>query len=730
MSKNKKIEWAKKIITPGLILFSLLITILLSFTTPVQKLKLRMTDQLFELRGPIPLQDSSVVIVSISQQADQEIPYKYPWPTDLHAKLIENLNQAGARTIGFDVIFDKRDNFNLSNDTVFAEALREYENVILGASIQNETQNRGSGSRSIATTFVRPNPVLREANTNPLGLVRTYNDADASIRKYILQTNYNGEEYLSLGLELIKMQKKISAGDVVHNSKNLSLGPFTIPKYNNNLMAINYFGAPGTFPRYSYETVIDDSTIVLASEDSSFQMNTFSDPDFGLKNSDAFEDKIVLIGATMPELNDLHSTPFAPRNAMPGVEMHANAIQTILSNSYIYHVPGWLNFLFLMGLIALIVFSTRKLVGFWGFLTFLGLNIAVIGLAIFEFLKFGFVLDLVAMVSALATGYVTTQSYEYVVEQREKRRIHNLFSSYVSPAVVEEMVESNKEPELGGDEVYMTAFFSDIQSFSTFSEQLPAKTLVKLINEYLSAMTNILTQHGGTLDKYIGDAIVAFFGAPVPQENHAYKACLVSQLMQQKLSEIRKKWKSEGDKWPEIVHHMRNRIGINTGKMVTGNMGSQSRFNYTMMGDNVNLAARCESGAKQFGVYTMVTGSTKREAKQYGDRCVFRYLDRIIVKGRSEPVDVYEIMGFRDHLADYQFACKQKFEEAVEAYHQQKWGRAIALFRKSSELEYFIPNDDSFIHTNPSLVYLNRCKVMRENPPSENWNGVYVMESK
>lgn len=415
---------------------------------------------------------------------------------------------------------------------------------------------------------------------------------------------------------------------------------------------------------------------------------------------------------------------------MPGVEMHANAIQTILSSKHIYHLSPWINLLILLGLITLVVLLTRRFAGIWGFAFYLLLSVGVIGLTLYEFLQYNYVLDVVAMLMSLTVGYITTQSYEYVIERREKRRIRNLFSSYVSPDVVNEMVEEGKEPELGGDEVYITAFFSDIESFSSFSEQLPAKKLVGLINEYLSDMTNILTEHGGTLDKYIGDAIVALFGAPVPQEDHAYKACVVSQLMQYRLSELRDKWRSEGEKWPEIVHNMRNRIGINTGTMVTGNMGSESRFNYTMMGDNVNLAARCESGAKQFGVYTMVTKSTKEEAEQYGDRCVFRYLDRIVVKGKTEPVEVFEIMGLRDRITDSQLACKEKFEQGIEAYQQREWDRAIALFKESAELEYFTPHDDSFIHTNPSLVYIDRCEVMKENPPSEDWNGVYVMKSK
>lgn len=728
MAQDKH-NWKQYLIIPGLILFSLFFVILLSFSDPVEQLKLNVTDQLFEIRGPRPIQDTSVVIVSISQQADQEIPYKYPWPTNLHAKLIEHLNQAGAKAIGFDVLFDKRDNYDLANDTVFADAVKKYGNVILGANLQSAGQNRGGGTSSLSTMFVKPNGVLWDANPNPPGIVRAYRDADASIRKYLLDILYSGNTYRSLGVELLKLYSGPSA-QVSNADDVFKLGSFEIPKYKEHLMSINYYGPPGTFPTYSYETVIDDSTVILASEDSTFQMNTFSDPNFGLKNTNAFRDKIVLVGATMPELHDLHSTPFASQGSMPGVEMHANAIQTILSGRFISYAPWWLSLLFLVGLIAVVVWTTRRFTGIWGFTIYLGMALCVVGLVVFEFLQYSFILDLIAMLAALTVGYITTQSYAYVVEQREKRRIHGLFSSYVSPAVVEEMVEEGKEPELGGDEVYITAFFSDIQSFSAFSEVLPAKTLVELINEYLSAMTDILTEHGGTLDKYIGDAIVAFFGAPVPQQDHAYKACLVSQLMQRRLTELREKWTGEGEKWPEIVHHMRTRIGMNTGKMVTGNMGSKSRFNYTMMGDNVNLAARCESGAKQYGVYTMVTGETKREAEQHSDRCVFRYLDRIVVKGRKEPVDVYEVMGLRDHLSDRQFVCKQHFEKAIEAYKQQDWTRAIRLFKESAELEYFIPNDESFIHTNPSLVYLNRCEVMKENPPPGDWNGVYVMTSK
>ena len=315
---------------------------------------------------------------------------------------------------------------------------------------------------------------------------------------------------------------------------------------------------------------------------------------------------------------------------------------------------------------------------------------------------------------------VGTIAYQYFVEQKEKRRIQGMFSSYVSPTLVEQMVESGTDPELGGEETYMTAFFSDIESFSTFSEQMSPTQLVTLINEYLTSMTNILTDKGGTLDKYIGDAIVAFFGAPLPFEDHALRACVASQLMQKELNVLRDKWQKDG--WPDIVANMKNRIGMNTGEMITGNMGSENRFNYTMMGDNVNLAARCESGAKAFGVYNMITESTKIEAEKFGNDCVFRYLDKIVVKGRTQPVKMFEVADLRSEASQNLFDCIGLYEQGMEKYLTQNWDEAIKLFNKSLELE---------VHeNNPSLILLDRAKELKKNPPGDAWDGVFVMKSK
>jgi len=731
MAKSEKKErlgswWVR----PAIVVITCFTAVFISYSNPFRVLELKVTDQLFEVRGPLDLADSPIVLVSISQQADEEIPYKYPWPTKLYAKLIENLNRAGAKAIGIDVIFDKPDNLNPLNDSLFAEALRKYGNVVLAGDFKVNFQERGGGSGSTQRTLVEPIGVLKEANPNPYGLVTVYKDRDDAVRRNLLSIEYLDRRYLSLALEILKVYRGWDNTGITDGEDYFQFGEYRIPKYSSNTMTINYYGPRGNFPEYSFETVIDDSTVILNSEDEDFQFNDFTDPDYGLLASGVFEDKIVLVGATMEELHDFHATPYAEAGNRPGYETHANALQTILAGNYIRTAENWVNLLLLLFFAVTIVAATGYFGVTWGFGFFLFQVMFITGLTVFEFLNFNYVIEYTGPILATVIGFLGTVTYDYLIEYREKQRIRQMFSSYVSPALVERMVESGQEPQLGGDEVYITAFFSDIQSFSSFSEQMEPRKLVQLINEYLSAMTDIITDEGGTLDKYIGDAIVAFFGAPLEQEDHAYRACIASQLMQRRLAELRMKWAEEGDEWPADVQYMQNRIGLNTGLMLTGNMGSTRRFNYTMMGDNVNLAARCESGSKAYGVYTMVTEETRREAEKHGDRCVFRYLDRIVVVGRTQPVKVYELVGLKENLSPEVTECIELFEQGAEAYLERDFEQAVNYFEQSAVLEPRKPEEMPLLKTNPSQVYLQRCREMELDPPGEEWDGVYVMESK
>ena len=251
------------------------------------------------------------------------------------------------------------------------------------------------------------------------------------------------------------------------------------------------------------------------------------------------------------------------------------------------------------------------------------------------------------------------------------------------------------------------------------------------MNEYLSECTDIVQAEGGTLDKYIGDAVVAMFGAPIPLPDHAYRACLATQRVQARLAELREKWRSESGKWPDLVGQMQSRIGLNSGRVVVGNMGSTRRFNYTMMGDNVNVASRMESGAKEWGVFVMCTETTKIDCERHGgDRIVFRPLGRIRVKGRSVAVPVHEIVGLKGSLATQTEECVGLFALGLERYYDRDWLGAKSLFERTLRLEPNTPGVTPGVTRNPSTVYLEIAAQYLNQPPGKSWDGVYVMKEK
>lgn len=701
------------------ITFSIAIAVTLSQT--VQKTELAIRDNLFEIRGEVAVEDSPIVLVAISEEADAEIPDKWPWPGSIHAKLVENLNRAGAKVILFDVLFSQQDRINPINDTLFANAIEKYGNVVLAGDVLVENDE-------IEPIF--PNPILRSKNPNPIGFVSTFPDADGFVRSYNLGRSYQDNEYFMLGLEGLKIFSDIDDTDIdgftsVESSSfpTFNLGDYQIQRDYLNSFIINYAGPEGMFPVISYDQVIDDPSFTTVMEAEAFEMNTFDDPDLGigLLYDGVFKDKIVIVGSTMPVLQDFHPTPFSSSDLpRPGFEIHAHAIQTVIDGNYITRQKGWTRLLVMLIATMLVVFFNRSFGAAWGFAFMAIVMAGYYGAAVYLFLQSQFFIHISGAILAIFFSQIGTVGYEFIHEQREKRRIKGMFASYVSPTLVNQMIESGEEPKLGGDDTYMTAFFSDIVSFSTFSEKLEPKQLVALINEYLTAMTDIINQQGGTLDKFIGDAIVAFYGAPVPIKDHALRACISSQLMEKKLVELRAKWKQ--DNWPEIVWKMQHRMGMNTGEMVTGNMGSERRFNYTMMGDNVNLAARCESGAKQYNVFTMVTESTKNDAEAQGDDCLFRLLDNIVVKGRSQPVKMFEIAGLRADALQQMFDCLGLYEQGMESYFKQDWDKALSYFEQALPLEAHAKN--------PSHLFIERCKMMKLNPPASDWDGVYIMTSK
>jgi adenylate cyclase len=265
---------------------------------------------------------------------------------------------------------------------------------------------------------------------------------------------------------------------------------------------------------------------------------------------------------------------------------------------------------------------------------------------------------------------------------------------------------------LGGERKELTAFFSDIQGFSTISESMEADELVHFLNEYLTEMCDIILKYDGTIDKFEGDAIIAFFGAPIYFEDHAVRACLCAVDIQERMKELRKKWTEEGR------HEIHMRIGLNTGDMVVGNMGSADRMDYTMMGDSVNLAARLEEAGKQYRIYTMISEFTYEEAKEHIE---VRELDITRVVGKEKPVKVYEILGRKGQVSPEKMKVVELFQEGLELYKNRYWMDAVVKFMAAIELDP---------HDGPSHVFMARCEEYNENPPSAGWDGVYTMTKK
>lgn len=438
-----------------------------------------------------------------------------------------------------------------------------------------------------------------------------------------------------------------------------------------------------------------------------------------------FEGKVIFVGPVDPQLKDIAPTPF-DRLPVPKVGLHANLYRTIQDEAYVRRIGG-------AGAAALVFLLTSLVAGLavWngrghaltrvGSLLVLMLYIAAV---FYAFAALNLVLPLIVPVAAALTASLLVVLLKLGSEESHRRRIKSLFGAYVSPELVDEMVAAKDDPELGGTEAEVTALFSDVEGFSALSELLSPDQLVALMNEYLSAMTDALQEEGGTLDKYIGDAIVTMFGMPLPLKDHAARACLAALRMQERHHELRREWAQSG-KWPPQVTRMRTRIGLNTGMAVVGNMGSRVRFNYTMMGDSVNLAARCESGAKVYGVYTMISAPTLWAAQASGAQLNFRKLDRIVVKGRTEPVEVYELW---DASVDAEGAntCRDQYEAGLSLYFAEQWSAALEQFLAAESFE----PARAFARTTPSAVLAQRCREFIENGGPDSWDGSHRMLTK
>ena len=394
---------------------------------------------------------------------------------------------------------------------------------------------------------------------------------------------------------------------------------------------------------------------------------------------------------------------------MPGVEIHANILQTMINEDFIYIENNFILILtiFISSLIIILIMHRFNVLISSLFAFLLIISYIFITINIFEF---WIILNLIYIPISIITTEVSAIGYFYLYEKKEKAKIINAFGKYVSPHVIKELIEHPEKLNLGGGRRTITVFFSDIRGFTSLSERLNAEELVSFLNEYLSEMTNIIMEYGGVVDKYIGDAIMAFWGAPLNNEKHAILACDACLKMKYRLKILKEKWKKEGK--PDINIG----CGINTGEAIIGNIGSEKRFDYTAMGDTINLGSILEGLTKQYCVDIIISENTK----VYADKdFLMRELDFVAVKGKSKPIKIYELICKKEDANKEDIELKELFEKGLKYYMKMQWDDAIKQFKKC-----FKKNDKA------SKMFIERCLIYKKNSPEKNWNGIWIAKSK
>jgi adenylate cyclase len=724
--------------------------------------------------------DPRIVIVSVDQRS-QEVLGKWPFPRKYFAQMLDALRKDGAKVAAFDITFDKPDETaapvralwakleqdkkagrardprleahvaalakEFDSDAQFAAALRRFGPVVLGNFFLEPQEVRGIDSKildkyaemvqwyalnrvalnpstgkadfaallnsyqfesTLYTATVANIPELAPPENNEktaIGFFNITSDADGVLRRSLLVLPFGSSNnpddidlYGSLEVQTLRLYLGLKTDQVTVN-----YGPAGIAslQFGNKLtirpdylgrVVINYRGARGTYPYYSLADVVQ-----------------------GRVAAGTFKDKIVLVGASATGIGDLRTPPYGGID-YPGMEVHANVIDNMLNNGFLvrgaHQILLDLALIFAFGVplgFALALVTPRWM--WFG----LGLLIPFTALLYLAFLR-GWWLNFTLPAGTLTANVMVVSLYRALVEEKEKRKVRSAFGQYLSPEVIRRLLVNPQLVEPRKTEI--TVMFSDIRGFTTISEKLDAQELALFLNGYLSDMTRIIFGTRGTLDKYIGDAVMAFWGAPYEEPGHAVQACIAALEMMKHVRELQKQWAAEGKPALDIG------IGLNSGVASVGNMGSELRYGYTALGDAVNLSSRLEGLNKDYGTHIIVNESTYAAAK--GSGFLFRELDLIRVKGKLQPVTIYELLARHsdlqqdDSLVDL-LTRIQKFQEARKLYRQRNWTEAQRAFQ--AILDRW-PNDG------PSIVYLKRCQEYLSEEPLPDWDGVFTMTHK
>jgi adenylate cyclase len=671
---------------------------------------------------------SRIVIVAIDDRSLERLGAWHTWPRRYYADVLRFLHAAGARAIGVDLLFAEPSPDDAELAAAMAAAGMVVQPVIGKASTDPRRPDRGIVSFPM---LLAPQPTI--ATAGQLGHVNVIPDIDGTVRRVPLVLDIQGRHYPALSLALASLYlRRPQPLDAPPDPLSgwLRAAGRVIPVDEHSHMLVHYAGAPSS------------------REGGPYRLVSFVDVLDGHADPHLFRDKIVLIGlAGATGFADDYWVPTSQGAKMAGVEIHANAVATLLSGAFLKE-QGPASLLFTLMALCMTVAGAAATWRIWrAAVLALTLLVAYLYLATGIFFDAvllhggtGQLLGVVHPAFGIIGTFAGVVAYRAVMEQATQRAYRRVMAQYLSPQVMQEVLRDPEQLRLGGERREMTVLFSDIRGFTSMAESMEPQALVQFLNEYLTAMTDVILAHGGTIDKYMGDAIMAFWGAPTPQPDHALRACRAALDMQAELSRLRPVWAQAG--LPEI--HIG--VGLSTGPMSVGNMGSRKRFDYTVIGDAVNLGARLESANKLYGSRILLSEATWRAllhlaglspAAGTDDRSailavcdlhpfelVARFIDLVAVPGRREPVAIYELLGERrsdggtGHLSG---RALRRYMEGIALYRSWRFAQAEEAF---VEVLREVPNDG------PSAVYLQRCLVLLESPPAPDWDGVYVITQK
>lgn len=683
----------------------------------------RLRDTLFNIRGEIPNTDN-VIIIDIDEKSLSKLG-QWPWQRNKITKILENLTQNEIGLIAFDIVFAEED--NSSPHKIFEEYNVKKENVpnydlefaktvattptILGYIFELEDKEHlAQGSPEIPAIIVERNkqlgveslikahgtilniPILQN-NSYSSGFFNNIPDNSGIVRSVPLVISYDDVIYPSLSLEILRVitqTNKVVVNYDEQGIENISLGDLQIPTDRHGRILVNFRGKEGNFKYYSaidiYENKIDKKEL---------------------------EGKIALIGTSAAGLLDLRATPF--ESIYPGVEVHANVIDNIIKGDFIYKA-SWIDganitLIFFLSIITVLMITYTA---FW--FKHISTIFLLCGFGVFSYyvlFTHGIVLNIFFPLATIIFAAVITTLFDYFYEIKQEEAIKKKFASKVSKEVMDNLLKNIDSNEFQAMEKEVTVFFSDVRGFTNISEQMnDAKKLISYLNQYMEPMSNIITKHEGTIDKYIGDAIMAYWNAPAEVKNHADKAVSASLYQIKELEPLNKKLQEENKPLIDIG------IGLNTGLAIVGEMGSSLRSDYTVIGDTINLGARLESLCKYYDSKLNISNFTKEKLEK---KYIFRFLDYVKVKGKNRPVEIWQVIDFgnADKVLQEELDLHHK---AIELYKNSNFKEALEIFEK-------LENNENKTNKNIYKIYIKRCKEFMLAPPKD-FDGVYKHSTK